>query len=598
MNSFRCLALILFLLASKDSISQAKFYISPNGDDNQTGTSLEEPFRSLSRAVKAVAGQRHNTPHQYQIIMRGGIYPVNETIVMDSSTNLHPESSLTVAAYGAEKPVLSGNKPLTNRWEKVGPNLWKTDVDDYFNQLFVDGKRAVRSRYPNEGLWLEPDTIQLSDNRLVFNDKIPEEFKNIKGAELHTTGYWHYIRQKISLMDPEHHAIFTEIYPGPEASSRKISTMDRAHFESALLFVDSEEEWFLDSMRKELFVYSGKDPNSRSFEYPVIATLLKIEGTKKNSLHHIRIDGISFRGTEWEMSAIGRKGIQAGFWGSGADLPVYAPVASLMLDWVNDSRISNCNFELLGEGAITLGLGCTHNEIIGNGFTDIGANVIQVGYREHYTGDGHPLHLDFTDQEEVSHHNIIRNNHLKNFATTDKGSVGIWIGYSHNNHINHNLLEDFPYSGISVGWYWGDETDTTITNCHSNIIEWNEIRNGMKYLSDGAGIYLVGNQPDTRISDNWIHNIGGGYTINSGIYIDEGGANMEITRNFFLNLTNPREAYPIKLHKNNIPSMNIYNNGGQTIRHEILNSNPNYAPAKHVNVRLTAPADRKRYGIK
>ena len=273
---------------------------------------------------------------------------------------------------------------------------------------------------------------------------------------------------------------------------------------------------------------------------------------------------------------------------------MYAPVAALMFKWVQNSAVESCRFQLLGEGAVSLGLGSSYNTISGNTFDDVGSNVIQVGFRESFTGIGHPLHRDFDRDIEVSHNNVIRNNHLKNFATTDKGSVGIWIGYSHHNQVEHNLLENFPYSGMSIGWRW----DTLETNCHHNVVQWNEVRHGMKYLSDGAGIYFVGNQPGSRITDNWVHDIGGGYVINSGVYVDEGGANIEIARNYFLNLTNPREAFPIKLHKNIISTMNIHDNGGEKGKHAVRDANPSYLPSKFVQVNLVAPPDPGLYGLK
>lgn len=590
----RLITCLFALCMAASSFAQKTWYVSPEGDDGNNGMSLKAPFRTLARAIEALKREDRGVAAEYRVVMREGVYPVAGTIRIGPGLRLHPGSKLTITAYKNEKPVLSGNKVLTGKWTKVKPNIWKISVEEDFRQLFADNRRMVRGRFPNEGEWIQPDTIQLSENRLVFSNKIPVGFEGIRDAELHITGYWHYIRQKIASIDTRNQAIFTENYPGPECSSRKISTIDRAHFENSLLFLDTADEWFLDRAAGELFFYSAADPSSRRFEYPVPVTLLRVEGSRELPLRQISIEGIVFRGTEWVMPEIERKGIQAGYWGTETGLPVFAPAASLMLEWVEDSRISNCRFELLGEGAISLGLGCTGNAITGNDFYDVGSNVIQVGYRAQYTGEGHPLHLDFKDPAEVCSGTVISNNHLKKFGTTDKGGVGIWIGYSHHNQVSHNLLEDFPYAGMSVGWRW---TDTTRTNCHDNIIEWNEVRDGMKYLSDGAGIYLVGNQPGSKVNDNWVHDIGGGYTINAGIYIDEGGANIEIARNYFLNLTNPREAFPIKLHKNAIATMNIHDNGGEKGKHPVLDANPHYLPSKYVNVRLAAPPNPRLYGL-
>ncbi|GAB2777912.1 hypothetical protein GCM10027275_21480 [Rhabdobacter roseus] len=583
---------LVLILQSTLSPAQKTWYVSPQGKDSQTGLSTQRPFRTLEKALDALRREKKQPTAEYRIILRGGTYAVSEPIRVDSRLGLGPQNKLTISAQADEAVVLSGNRTVQGTWQSVEPGLWKVPVKGYFNQLFIDGKRAIRARFPNEGTWLEPDTVQVDQHRLVFTGKLPSDLAKVAGAELHITGFWHYVRQKIARFDIPSQTVLTADYPGPEASSRKIENIDRAHFENALLFADIENEWFLDSLRQELYLVSKTNPASKTIEYPVASTLLVLEGQEDAPLQRITLQGIRFTGTDWALTPIGRKGIQAGYWGTTRESPVYAPVAALMLRWVEHSQIRGCRFEGLGEGAVTLGVGSSYNLIEKNSFEDVGANVIQVGYRESFVGDGHPLHKDFANPREVSHHNVIRNNHLRNFATTDQGSVGIWIGYAHHNEVLHNLLEDFPYSGMSIGWRW----DTLQTNCHHNLIAWNEVRDGMKYLSDGAGIYLVGNQPGTRVLDNWIHNIGGGYTINAGIYVDEGGANIELARNYFQNLTNPREAYPIKLHKIISSTMRIHGNGGEQTEQQIIKSNQVNRYAWHINVPLGAPAHPEKYG--
>ncbi len=595
MRKYKIVGVVFILLGALavNARGQTVWYVAPTGNDQHPGT-LRQPFQTVEKALERL--KEAAQPADYRIILRGGTYRLTEPVRITASIGLTAASSLTLEAYPGEQPVLSGNRQVAGNWTKAGERLWKVKAAHRFNQLFIDGKRAIRSRYPNEGHWLEPDTIQLEANRLVFSESIPEAFGQLTTAELHITGFWHYIRQSVQRFDVQNSAVFTNQYPGPECSATKINRHDRGHFENSLLFVDTENEWFLDPLTQELFLFTENNPNSMHIEYPVLHELIRLTGTREQPLENISLKGITLTGTEWEMGAVERKGIQAGFWGTTRDKPVYAPGAAFVWEWVRNSQVLACTFQLLGEGAIALGNGCSQNQLVGNHFEDVGSNVVQIGYRPAYSGEGHPLHKDFTDAREVSHHNLVRYNHFKNFGTTDKGSVGIWVGYSHNNQIDHNLLEDFPYSGISVGWYWGDAADLVETNCHSNTIAWNEVRNGMKYLSDGAGIYLVGNQPGTAIRDNWVHTIGGGYSINSGIYVDEGGANMEITRNYFLDLTNPRESHAIKLHKNAIPTMRIYNNGGEMRTQRVVSPNQNYQAAQYADVKLAAPENPELYG--
>jgi hypothetical protein len=55
-------------------------------------------------------------------------------------------------------------------------------------------------------------------------------------------------------------------------------------------------------------------------------------------------------------------------------------------------------------------------------------------------------------------------------------------------------------------------------------------------LSDGGGIYTLGNMPGTIIRDNHIHDNGGAP---GGIYLDEGSGFIEITGNVVCNVAKP-----------------------------------------------------------
>lgn len=572
---------------------QTVIYIAPEGSDAANG-SAQHPVATLEAAIRML--EKRPAADSLTLQLAGGTYRLSTPLVLDDTSPIARWKQVEIRAADGQQAIVSGNRLMEGKWQAAGNNLWKCSVEGVFNQLFVDGKRATRSRYPNAGEWLEPDSINFGKHELYFQGKLPAAFEKIKGAELHATGMWHWNRQYIERFDSKGQRVVTVTYPGTEASYTKIGKRDRVHFENAKAFLDTEGEWYLDREKRLLYYFSKERPDDKVFEYPVLTELFRLSGSGSQQISDFSFNGITFEGTEWDMTAVERKGLQAGFWGTGRTDSVYAPPAALSLAWVTNSRITNCTFRNLGEGAVSFGDGCAYNAIEGNRFEDIGSNVIQIGYRRAYLGKGHPLHLDFEDAALVSHHNLIRNNVLDHFGTTDRGAVGIWIGYSHNNRIDYNQITNFPYAGINVGWYWGTDTTLVATHCHHNTIAWNDISKGMRYLSDGAGIYLVGNQPGTVIHDNFVHQIGGGFTITSGIYVDEGGANMTITGNYFDALDNPNEAHAIKLHKNAIPTMEIYNNGGEYRVHPI-HTNPVYQYGKYAEVRLTKPPFPQRYGV-
>jgi hypothetical protein len=581
-------SLIFFGLFSQITVAQ-RVYVSPNGNDNAAG-SLNTPFASIKKAISLANSNSKIT----EIIVREGTYRLSSPLSIE-------RSNLTIKAFVNENPVISGGDFLPNNWQKDGLGRWKMQVPTYFRQLFVDEKRAIRARFPNEGKWsdqwFQPDTIDIVNKRLVLNHGFPSHFSSIKNAEMHATAWWHWLRQKVVRFDPNSRTVFTATEPSPECSGRKIDFIDRIYFENDIAFLDTENEWFLDSLTHTLYYQSFENPNKKRFVYPVTEKLILLKGTAEKPLSNIRIEGIKFAYTEWNMPAEERKSIQAGFWGTQHGKPVFAPPAAVMLFWADTCVISNCFFTNLGEGAIALGDGCHNNKVESNRFDDIGSNVIQIGWRTNYIGKGkvketdinnHPLYFSYEMPSAIPFQNIVHNNHIKNFCTTDRSGVGIWVGNASDNHITHNLLEDFTYTGISVGWRW----DSAINTAKNNLIEWNEIRNGMQYMSDGGGIYTAGRQEGTKILNNWVHDIGGGPLLGEGIYSDEGGSYFELAKNY----VERTKSQSYKFHKNIWHTINIHGNNGVSSRNEIVQykTNRNVGDFK---VKDNSPLEVYRYGL-
>jgi len=581
--------LLFFGLFSQQLIVAQSVYVSPNGNDNAVG-SINAPFTSLEKAISFA----NSNPKITEIILREGTYILNTPLSIE-------RSNLTIKAFSDENPQIIGGSFLPNNWQKDGNGRWKMQVPTYFRQLFVDEKRAIRARFPNEGKWadqwFQPDTIDILNKRMVLNHGFPASFSKIKNAEMYATAWWHWLRQKVAKFDPDKKTIFTVTEPSPECSSRKIDFIDRIYFENDIAFLDTENEWFLDSLTHTLYFQSFENPNKKRFIYPINEQLLFIKGTAEKPLSNIKIEGVKFSYTEWNMPPEERKSIQAGFWGTQHGKPVFAPPAAVMLFWADKCVISKCFFTNLGEGAIALGDGCHDNKIESNRFDDIGSNVIQIGWRTNYIGKGkvnetdinnHPLYFSYEKPSAIPINNVVYNNHLKNFCTTDRSGVGIWVGNDSNTTITNNLLEDFTYSGISVGWRW----DTLANTARNNIIQWNEIRNGMQYMSDGGGIYTAGRQEGTKILNNWVYDIGGGPALGEGIYNDEGGSYFEIAYNY----VERTKSQAFKFHKNLWNTINIHDNNASKGKNVITQ----HKSKKNVGDMLTndiSPSITNIYGL-
>ena len=189
-------------------------------------------------------------------------------------------------------------------------------------------------------------------------------------------------------------------------------------------------------------------------------------------------------------------------------------------------------------------------------FRDIAGNGLAVGS---FSPAGLETHrpYDPSDGREVCRGLTVEDSLFCEVGTEDWGCVGICAGYVADVTIAHNEICEVPYTGISLGWGW-----TRTVNCmRNNKVQANLIHHYAKHMYDTAGIYTLGAQPGTLISENVVHTI---YTPSYAhdphhwfyLYSDEGSAYMTFRDNWtegekFLQNANG----PCCLWENNGPSV-------------------------------------------
>jgi hypothetical protein len=109
--------------------------------------------------------------------------------------------------------------------------------------------------------------------------------------------------------------------------------------------------------------------------------------------------------------------------------------------------------------------------------------------------------------------------------------------------VQNNELRNLPYTGVSVGWQWDDQP----TPCQCHRIYRNHIHHVMQLLSDGGGIYTLGLQPGTNLTENVIHDVplNAGRAESNGIFMDEGSTSMTVSGNLIYNI----DRSPIRFHR-------------------------------------------------
>ena len=154
MNKSTLTLLAALLLAPLPALHAADFHVAPEGLDTNPGTAAA-PFATLARARGAVRGKiKDGLTKDIVVEIRGGTYPVTETLTFGPEDSGTEKFSITYAAAPGEKVVLSGGRKISG-WKKGPGEIWTVELPEvkagrwYFRQLFVNGRRAVRARTPN-----------------------------------------------------------------------------------------------------------------------------------------------------------------------------------------------------------------------------------------------------------------------------------------------------------------------------------------------------------------------------------------------------------------------------------------------------------------
>lgn len=573
----------LFALLSSVLLPAADvIWISPAGRDDAAGTEAE-PFATLDRARLAVRSLVEKGVKGDVIIrLRPGVYPLKATVEFTAADLDVGDRTVTVSADSGGRAVIVGSRELRGTWRRIEGNLWSLPLPEaaggkwIFRSLFRDGRWTQRAIEPDEGHYT-PVEVEADRTRLTLNEVLPAAWTGLRGVEVNSIAHWHFNRQPVAELSGATITARRRIGTDGSSAVMNMKAHARVWLENARAFVDTPGEWHLDPDSGELVYQAapGENPNQSRFSAPVLSELIVVRGTPEHPVRNLHFVNIEFAETDWTMPPEGRLGLQAGAWGLDGKR-TYSPSAAVRLIYASGASLKYCAFRDLGEGAVSFEEGCSDGVVSRCDFRRVGANVIQVGRIPEYTGIGHPLHYDFpTFRDRLDEIKripgaddiyrqlmavapagparfLIADNTLVDCLHIDYGSVGIWVGYANHVDVEHNLLRNLPYTGINVGWRWAPG----LTNCHSNRVEGNRVDACMRQAGDGAGIYLMGEQPGTRVIGNYVSDVRGNYS-ERGIYLDEFGDHMEIAGNYLTGIADRS----INLHKNG-PNQWLHDNNG------------------------------------
>ena len=553
------LIISLSTVLSSCSNSEYEIYLSPNGNDNGSGN-LEEPIASLHQAAELARTKVGMVP--VTIFLSGGVYNLSKPLELHLNDGGTKEAPVKWKAIPGEKPIVSGGISITT-WVEEKEGLWSatlpTDFHGKFRSFYVNDKRAVRARFP-ESNYLKINKAG-EDNRtnFYFNENDFPKVKYVDELELIFLHDWSITRIGVKSIDWKSNQLIAVDSIGSRLPFFTITGWEkhpRYYLENAIEFCDSPGEWYCNFNERKIYYspLANEKINETEGIIPVTSKLLTITGSKENHVGFISFKGITFEHTEWQLPSHGYCGVQACMYNDrGKDESGWNKVpAAIELDLAEYCGFYNCTIRHTGGSGIWMRENCLNCEISTGHIYDISGSGINIGEGQDRLVNGEPWWK--SKPEQVSKNNKISNSLIEDCGNQFYGAVGIWGGLVANTIIDHNEIRNLPYTGISVGWMW----NPTPTPCRENTINANHIHHVMKKLSDGGGIYCLGLQPDSRISNNLIHDVSvnAGRAESNGMFLDEGIKDMLVENNIVYNIARS----PLRFHKafENIVSNNIF----------------------------------------
>lgn len=464
-----------------------ELFVAVDGRDENAGT-RELPLKSLRQAV---ARSRNAVPGEARSIhLRGGVHRLSEALTLTPDETAR--GPLSIRGYQQEKATLSGGRELHCRWEPWRDGIFVCDVPEVrdeglsFTQLFANGQRQVRARFPNYQKVIDdrdagyttpvgaigpdatdpqpdPDSDMAYDcepvRGIVFDPRTftTRNWSRPDEAVIHIfqQDYWGNLQWRIKGVDRERRAIWFgqgghQMGAKWSTEGSRVGARSRFYIENVFEELDAAREWYLDREAGKLYWMpdAGIDPNEAVIEVPRLQTLISVRGSRLKSVDGLRFERLRFAHTEttfleeYEVPSLGDWALHRG--------------GALRLEGTRACRIRDCLFEGLGGNAVFANCFNRELNIRGCTFRDIGdSGVLLVGELETTTGT----------QKHFPYECRVENNRFHDLGRYGKQTAAVYLSRAKRITVGHNWIYDLPRAGICIGdGTWG-----------GHVIEYNHI---------------------------------------------------------------------------------------------------------------------------
>ena len=356
----RFICCVMLSLSWIHCVRAMDLYVSPDGNDRWSGR-LEQP--NIARAdgpLATLGGARDRLrrlrliariPEPIRVVIADGKYRLSEPFVLEPQDSGIGELAISYEAAPGARPAFTGGRVIAG-FKRGRNGVWQTHVPEvagsqwYFEQLFVNGHRAVRARTPNKFYHYMNETVEVpvegqkgkfhrttsvrGDCLELLKGLSKDELKDVTLIAYHK---WCISRRFLTEIDTDANRIVTVGEKLKSYSGWPKNT--RFHLENFRTALDTPGEWFL--CRDGTLSYMplpGEDMSNATVVAPVIKKLVVFQGEPENGrfIEHIKLKGLIFEHNQELLPATGYAPYQA----------AYVTEAAIMADGARNVIIADC----------------------------------------------------------------------------------------------------------------------------------------------------------------------------------------------------------------------------------------------------------------
>ncbi|SFK56402.1 Right handed beta helix region [Streptosporangium canum] len=514
------------------------FHVATQGDDDAAGTEVA-PFRTITRAQRAVREALPTATGPLRVRVRGGVYYLSEPLTFTPA-----DSGATYEAAAGESVVLSGGRRLAPAWTTHQGATLVADIgkDLDFDELFLDGKRQVLARYPNFDPKVEVLNGYAAD---AISPARVAGWKNPTTAlvrGLHQ-GEWGGNSFKVTGVDGNGDPKLQWVGDNNRGSGLH---PQKRMVENVLEELDAPGEWFYDKAAGRLYLQppAGVDPAAVRVETAEREELIRIVGDSPASpVHDLTFAGFTFTQTHRTLFSRPYEKLQLGDW-------AIARAGAVYLKNTRGITVRDARFDQVGGNAVFMDGYAEGNVVSGGDFRDSGASDIAIigshdAVRERSTWDG--MRSTITDTtpgpktEDYPRDITIADNYLTRNGRFEKQTSGVQISMSRRVTVSGNTVHDGPRACVDINdGTWGGHVieDNDIFDCvketsdHGPINSWGRDRFWPLTADDAVkkSYAKLDAMETTKIRHNRIW-----HSSHWDVDLDDGSSNYEVTGNLLLN---------------------------------------------------------------